>query len=135
MVTDGLLDIGKPKNNNLYWRTKSMLAKEMKICSLVAQRNFIVEEMTKAYKLRRDGNAVFTYKGVIYPENLEYFKNEGFDIRCLNSKEIVVKYGTPYYMFYPKLEVKLNESDMLFSSELAKQFYNTEFELKGFVDG
>ena len=129
-----LLDIRKPKNNNLYWRTKSILAKEMKICSLVAQRKFIIDQMNKVYKIREDGNGAYAYKGIIYPENLEYFKNEGFTIRCFDSKEVIIEYGGPFYLIYPNDSIMLDEHETLLSEELSKQFYSNGFLDAGCID-
>lgn len=101
-----------------------MLAKNMKIQTLMAQRHFIIEMMKKVYKEREDGNAIFLYKGIIYPENIRYFSDEGFAIRTLDSERIIAEYGVPLNVFYPKAEIELNESEIMMSEELVKKTDN-----------
>jgi len=95
-----------------------MLAKNMKIQTLMRQRYFIEKMIKASCKENKDGNGIYVYKGIVYPENINYFTDEGFAIRVLDSERIIIEYGAPYYIFYPKAEIELSEDEIQLSKEV-----------------
>ena len=56
-----------------------MLAKEVKIKTILKQRSFIENGLSLAPH-NKDGDPSFRYIGYLYPENARYFRNKGYDI-------------------------------------------------------
>lgn len=91
-----------------------MLAKSLKIKNLKRQREFITGMiMNLINNPPRDGNTSFLYMGTIFPENWEYFKNEGFDILQLNFIEYTAEAkGMPIFRISVKSELTLDDEEM-----------------------
>ena len=88
-----------------------MLAKEIKIKTLKKQREFIKEQLSLAHT-RKDGDVTYTYRGYVYPEVVEYFKSEGFEVTKVNSDLLLtVTNGVPIYVFTPR-DVNLSEEEL-----------------------
>lgn len=88
-----------------------MLAKEIKMASLKKQREFIKEQLC-ARLSRNDGNTCYSYIGDLYPEVIEYFKEEGFIVNDIKSDLLTEKYnGVPVYLFRVAY-VELTESEL-----------------------
>ena len=67
------------------------LAKKIKIRTIFVQRNFIIKMLEKLAK-SIEGDCTLNYLGHLYPENIEYFKKEGFDIRFNPNDEHPERY-------------------------------------------
>lgn len=90
-----------------------MLAKEIKIKTLKQQREFILKELTHLPECRKDGNCLYRYVGYIYPEVIEYFRNEGFTVTEIKSDFITaLSEGSPVYIFTVSDDIKLSEKEM-----------------------
>ena len=101
-----------------------MLAKKIKIRTILRQREFIVEQME--HELEEDGNPLYSYCGYIYPENLAYFRTEGFDIVKVMSESVhPVTRGAPYYLFTPKDDINLSEEEMKEAEKFTKRHFQT----------
>ena len=100
-----------------------MLAKDIKVKTLLRQRDYIEKELSKAGDSKnRDGDPTYTYCGCIYPENIEYFENEGFDIALVKSDMLTAALrGHRLYLFTPKEDIELGMNDMQDAEELLKK--------------
>ncbi|MBQ2835882.1 MAG: hypothetical protein IJE68_03510 [Clostridia bacterium] len=100
-----------------------MLAKDIKIKTLLRQRAFIEEQLSSASDSRNeDGDPAYCYTGYIYPENIEYFKNEGFDVTRVKSDMLTAaRKGLPSYLFTPNNDIELGMNDMQDAEELLEK--------------
>ena len=58
-----------------------MLAKELKIANLMAQRNYILNVIEDRIKKPfKNGDPLIKYRGEMFTENIRYFTDEGFKI-------------------------------------------------------
>ena len=90
-----------------------MLAKELKIATLKKQREFIEKALKKLSELREDGNSSLVYAGVVYPEVIKHFKEEGFTVKLIHSDSLLSKTGgNPIYLFAVDDEVDLSEEEL-----------------------
>ena len=89
-----------------------MLAKEIKIMTILKQREFIRQQLEDTvYAV--NGNPTYTYIGHIYPENLEYFYKDGWDIREVKCETLIADAeGLPIWLLAPKDDIILTEEEM-----------------------
>ena len=75
-----------------------MLAKEIKIRNLKRQREFIKKQLDLTLL---NGNAAVSYVGEVFPENVEYFVDEGgFSIQKIDSERVLAEnMGMPIWVF------------------------------------
>ena len=78
-----------------------MLAKEIKINNLKRQREAIMQSLPGYGTSVDHGDTSFIYFGELYPENLKYFQDEGFDIRPAKATKTIAKFTVevPAYIF------------------------------------
>ncbi len=97
-----------------------MLAREIKIRTLVKQQRFI-EEQLRATISKEDGNPSYKYIGQVYPEVIEYFEKSGFSVIEVNSSFLrALTHGQPVYLFRISNEIKLTENELKQSAEYAE---------------
>lgn len=90
-----------------------MLAKEVKINNLKQQREFIRRQLEKDKEPNECGETLYRYFGYILPENIEYFKKEGYDIKCFNSEIFMAhSQGVPMYAFTIREDIILNNEEL-----------------------
>ena len=113
----------KNPKTKLLKEKKQMLAKDIKVKTLLRQRTFIEELLTKLGNSKnRDGHPAYSYIGYVYPENIEYFENEGFDVTLVKSDLLTADLkGLPLHVFIPKEDIELGMNDMQEAEELLKQ--------------
>ena len=100
-----------------------MLAKDIKIKTILRQRAFIAEQLLQSGESKnRDGDPAYQYSGHIYPENIEYFENEGYDVTPVKSDMLTAMLkGLPIHIFTPKEDIELGMNDMQDAEALLKQ--------------
>ena len=86
-----------------------MLAKELKIKTLIRQRQVILEE---SKNIKVNGNPCVTYIGDIYPENKEYFINLGYTINTYDSIDVILSVGAPINILQPDYDISLTEAEI-----------------------
>ena len=90
-----------------------MLAKEIKIRTIKQQREIIKEAINNIASYKGDGDSAYIYVGHVYPENIEYFKSEGFEVTKLESDLLIAfAKGMPVYLFTIRDDVVLTEEEM-----------------------
>lgn len=89
-----------------------MLAKEVKIKTLKKQREFIKKRLTDADNT--GGEVGCVYEGYVYPEVIDYFRNEGYEVvKVEQDKETVLTiFQVPFYYFHISDDIKLTEEEM-----------------------
>ena len=106
-----------------------MLAKEIKIRNIKQQRDFIMNQL-KEYLMehpRNDGNTAYRYVGHVLPEIVDYFKGEGFDVKCLISDMILsATQGMPIYLFTISDNVVLSDEELKAAEEFEYKFDDDE---------
>lgn len=100
-----------------------MLAKDIKVGTLFQQRDFIEAQLKGALKPERDGDPSYSYIGYIYPENLDYFENEGYTVQNVCGSDVLtaITKGRPMYLFTPKTDLTLSEEELQESAEAWEQ--------------
>ena len=89
-----------------------MLAKELKIKTILKQRQFI-ENMILMKSKNNDGDPACPYVGHLYVENIQYFKDMGFDVKYVESDALKADFkGLPAYIFTPSDEIVLSDEEM-----------------------
>lgn len=85
---------------------KRNLGKDLKIKNLMAQRDYIIDQLKKMLEEPdEDGNAAYGYVGYVFPENIDYFRLEGFGVRRFETDAILqTTMGMPIYIFNPVSE-------------------------------
>lgn len=91
-----------------------MLGKEVKIATIMKQRRFIEQQLKDAPKRSKDGDVSYRYVGHVYPENIEFFQNEGFFVyEPSNDLLSAMAHGLPVYIFIPDDEkIILTEEEL-----------------------
>ena len=98
-----------------------MLARGIKKRQLFQQRKFIQKGLECAATRKRDGDCSYVYIGHLYPENVEYFRNEGFNISLIESETLKGKtLGIPVFLFTIANDVRLTPEEMTESERMAK---------------
>lgn len=88
-----------------------MLARENKIKTLKKQREFIKKQLSNADK--GDGDTSCVYVGYVYPEVINYFKNEGYEVEKVELDKVgKLTVWRPIYIFYIGDDIKLTEEEM-----------------------
>lgn len=88
-----------------------MLAKELKIANIMQQRAFITEAIKKHMRCS-DGDPSFGYIGQLFKENIEYFRNEGFDITSFEPGTLPETKYMPLHIFVvDESKVKLSDEE------------------------
>lgn len=89
-----------------------MLAKELKIKTMKLQREFIEGQLSHV-ECREDGDTSYRYVGVIYPEVIHYFEEEGFTVtKVQNDLLTAMTKGNPVYVFSVKEDLKLTDKEL-----------------------
>lgn len=108
-----------------------MLAKETKIQNLIWQREFIKKQLVAP---RKDGDPSYRYRGYIFPENVKYFTDEGYEITIIpNPKEIENAEGLNLYVFIPDDSIELTPEEETTSKNIAINSRNLLEEFDEFV--
>ena len=95
-----------------------MLAKELKIQSLKRQREFIESVFEKMLRNPpENGDITFMYYGKIFPENISYFKENGFDVSCFTADSATnnrcqIPNSYPMYCFSISDDIVLTNEEM-----------------------
>lgn len=95
-----------------------MLAKELKIQNLKRQREFIESVFEKLLRNPPvDGDITFMYFGKPFPENISYFKENGFDVSCFTvdsatSARSQLPIGLPVCCFSISDDIVLTNEEM-----------------------
>ena len=98
-----------------------MLAKELKIKTLMKQRKYI-EDMISNTQYNVDGDTSIVYVGKIYPENLAYFNAQGYAVDTYSSDDILKSAGgRPINLIYISNEVRLSKEEIERSQEINKE--------------
>lgn len=100
-----------------------MLAKKIKIHNLIWQRNFITKQLEAP---RKDGDPLYRYKGYIYPENIKYFTDEGYEVNTISNQEE----GYKLYAFVPSDDINLTPEEELTSKNIATDLMNISEKFK-----
>lgn len=80
-----------------------MHAKEQKIHLLMIQRRFLEGRIDECAMKSEDGDPSWRYIGYIYPENIEYLNNLGYDVTPVNNELLTAKAGgRSVYLIAPK---------------------------------
>lgn len=88
-----------------------MLAKEVKVNNLMRQRNFIKKALL-ARANAPDCDPSWSYIGQIFPENIDYFKEQGYKIdRFCSSQDLGLTLGKYIYVFNVSNDVKLSREE------------------------
>ena len=89
-------------------------ALSLKISNLILQRKYFEEIFSKKTSFPSpDGDPSFRYTGHIFPENILWLKQSGFDVfttRCLDSDS--EKYGFEIYVITPSHFITLSNEEM-----------------------
>lgn len=89
-----------------------MLAKKLKIRTLLRQRNYIEEQLNQIGN-NEEVDPDYCHIGHIFQENIEYFKKEGFEITRVESDMFTaMAEGAPVYLFIPKDDIVLNKEEI-----------------------
>lgn len=129
----------------------AQLAREVKITTLMRQREFIKMRIDDgAPDINPDksledqfsdervycGDPSYTYIGYVYPENVEYFQAEGFDVKEIHPQDgFAITRGKPVFLFTPSPTIKLSRKEMEQSEEevLEGEYPATQEEEDDFV--
>lgn len=96
---------------------KNTLGRQIKISSILVQRNFIKEQLEHlAQNPSKDGQHVYRYVGHIFPENLAWLINEDFYVLSQEFKD--GPFQDDIYLISPSVDINLTEEEM----DLAKTF-------------
>lgn len=75
-----------------------MLAKDYKKITMQTQREFIEKKLDDALS-SENGNTAVVYTGCLYNEVIEYFQQNGHDVRLIKSDALIAKNnGMPSYL-------------------------------------
>jgi hypothetical protein len=100
-----------------------MLGKEYKIKCLRKQKDFITEQL-KAAANSREGNPWYTYQGDIFPEVIDYIKNQGYTVNIIEEgtfKESRLE-GLPIYIISnASIELTPEEIKLAFSGDISTE--------------
>lgn len=99
------------------------LAKEQKIQNLIKQRKFISFQIRKIMESALPFFR-FSYYGYIYVENVEFFKQQGFDVRLIYNQQTNIESGIPYIYIFSISEYKCEEVKTEGSPTLAQIIYD-----------
>ncbi len=98
-----------------------MLAKELKIRTLMKQRNYIEDSINRS-QYNVDGDTSIIYVGKIYPENLAYFKGQGYAVDTYSSDAILKSAGgRPINLIYISADVRLSKEEIERSQEINEE--------------
>ncbi|MBR6033837.1 MAG: hypothetical protein IKP28_03765 [Clostridia bacterium] len=98
-----------------------MLARDIKKRQLFQQRRFIQKGLDRTVTRKGDGDCSYLYIGHLYPENVEYFRKEGFSICLIESETLKGKtLGIPVFLFTVASDVRLTPEEMTESERMAK---------------
>ncbi len=98
-----------------------MLARDIKIRQLIEQREYIERKLEGAME-RRNGDCSYIYTGHLYPENVEYFRREGFSINLVESDALkATTMGVPVFLFTIAIDVRLNDEEVRKSRTFARK--------------
>ena len=91
-----------------------MRANEVVSANLKKQRNFIERQLRKiAADCNFDGDPSYPYTGYIFPANIQYFEDIGFNVIEVKNEMLVAKNnGRPTYLFTPKNSLVQTDEDM-----------------------
>lgn len=79
-----------------------MNAREQKIYLLVFQRRFLDELIVESTEKSKDGDPSLRYVGYIYPENLKYLKEQGYEVTSIKNESLTANVGgRSVYMIKP----------------------------------
>ena len=105
-----------------------MLAKEIKIKTLRRQQNFIEEQIKKAV-FSKDAEPSYAYMGYVYPEVIKHFKEEGFDVQIITSKEaLALTKGRALNVFTVRDDITLSAEEQKQAEEYQQSIDNTDDE-------
>lgn len=83
----------------------------------------------------KDGNTVYRYVGHVLPEVVKYFENEGYDVKCFSSIEIIaMTKGYPLYLFTISDLVTLSDEELKQAEEYNYEDDNDEVDSSGFPE-
>lgn len=128
----------------------AQLAKESTITNLMRQRVYIemklndrardIDPDKSIYEQFKDddmaGDPSYTYIGYVYPQNIEYFQAEGFDVKEIHPQDgFALTRGKPVFLFTPSPTIKLTRKEMEQSEEevLEGEYPATQEEEDDFV--
>ena len=103
-----------------------MLAKKLKIRNIKQQREFIKYQLEMLLENpREDGRVDYQFIGYIFPEVIDYFHEQGFNVEITKVESGQAKiYGRSVYIFTPSDEIKLSEEEI----ERSEKFELIDFE-------
>ena len=100
--------------------TEKLLGTQVKIVNLIVQREYI-ENFLKGFASspQEKGNPAYIYEGYVFPENVLYFRGQGFK---------VIEHNNDEFLFVPADDSKLSDEELTLSTEFAKNFVNSTLE-------
>ena len=92
--------------------TEKLLGTQVKIVNLIVQREYI-ENFLKGFASspQEKGNPAYIYEGYVFPENVLYFRGQGFKVIEHNNNE---------FWFVPAEASKLSDEELILSTEFAE---------------
>lgn len=112
-----------------------MLARDIKVKSILKQRSFIKNGLSLVHK-HKDGDPSYPYAGHLYPENKQYFEDEGLTVRKEDSEAIkATTNGLPIWVFTPNdMVITLTEEEMEEAKKYEWPSVPTEGEMNNAVE-
>lgn len=105
-----------------------MLAKEIKIKTLRRQQNFIEGQIKKAVS-SKDADHSYAYVGHVYPEVIEHFKKEGFNVQIITSEwALALSKGRALNVFTVRDDITLSAEEQKQAEEYQQSIDNTDDE-------
>lgn len=101
-------------------------ARRIKIQTVAVQRELIAKQLSHTC-LSPDGSTEYSYAGHVYPENIQYFENNGWTVKKIESEMLTIQYkGAPVYLFTVSDDIVLTEEEM----EEAEEYVDEDLDLE-----
>lgn len=99
--------------------TEKLLGTQVKIVNLIAQREYIEGNLKGlASTPQENGNPTYIYEGYVFPENVLYFRGQGFK---------VIEHNNDEFLFVPADDSKLSDEELILSTEFAENLRKQSF--------
>lgn len=104
--------------------TNNGLARSVKIANISMQRLFLEKTALKLSNIPEpSGDPTFRYVGYLFPENVEWLKQNGFDVFDTRIDTTDGNHaGLPLYIITPSDNITLNNEETELSKDLCSNF-------------
>lgn len=89
-----------------------MNARDYKIRTILVQRGYIEKQLSNIDKVAQNSGMIdYPFIGEIYPENIKYFNDLGYEVVRAKDACDMVK-ARPIYIIYPSEEIVLTDEEL-----------------------